>query len=91
MPQKTFQYAYQGPSRVLTSPGFAKQLSSGQTASHIKIKLQDGTIATVKLGRRYFSASGHDCRKYTVQARHEYTACTINGRWYEASPIIVSN
>ena len=91
VPQTTFHYAYQNPSRVLTTPGFARQLSSGQTGSHVKIKLQNNTITTVKLGRPYFSASGHNCRRYMVQVRHEYTACQINGRWYEASPIIVGN
>ena len=90
VPQKDFHFAYQKPSRVLANQSFAQQLASGNTGSTIKIKLHNKSITTAKLGRNYFSASGHNCRKYNVQSNHTYNACNISGRWYETSPIIIS-
>lgn len=91
VPSKTFQYAYQNPSRILSTPEFSKQLSAGSLGGVVKIRLQNNRLSTVKLGRKYYSASGYECRRYKVQARFQYSACKINGRWYEASPIIISN
>lgn len=88
VPPKTFQYSFQGPSRVLTSPDVSKQLTSGRSGSTIKVRLDDNRLTTARLGHRYFSASGYECRKYTVQPAYEYTACRIGGKWYQASPII---
>ena len=88
VPQKTFQYSFQAPSRVQTSPDFSKQLSSGRLGSTIKVRLDDNRLTTARLGRSYYSASGHECRKYTVQPAFEYIACNIGGKWYQASPII---
>lgn len=90
VPQKTFSYAYQNPSRVLTSKSFAQQLASGKNGSTIKVQLHNKAVTNIKLGRRYYSASGHNCRKYTVQSNHVYNACNIGGHWYETSPIIIS-
>lgn len=89
--QKDFQYSYQGPARVLTTPGFSKHLSSSNIGRNIRIKLPNNQPSTAKLGRKYFSASGLECRRYTVQSNNQYTACKVNGRWYEASPIIIKN
>jgi len=91
VPQKTFQYSYQSPARVLTSPDFSKHLTSSNTGSNIQIKLPNNQLSTAKLGRTYFSASGYECRKYTVQSNFQYSACKIGGRWYENSPIILKN
>ncbi len=90
-PNKAFQYSYQKPSRVLSTAGFSKQLSVGEQNHTVKIRLQNNGISHVKLGRKYFSASGYECRRYKVQSRFEYSACKINGRWFEASPIIISD
>jgi len=91
VPSKTFLYAYQNSARVLTTPSFSKKLSTGPLGDVVKIKLQNDRLSTVKLGRKYYSASGYECRRYKVQERFQYSACKINGRWYEASPIIISN
>jgi len=89
-PNKDFHYAYQSPSRVAASQSFSRELTSGKIGRTIKIKLHNKTFTTVKLGRNYYSASGHNCRKYTVQSNHAYSACNIGGRWFETSPIIIS-
>ena len=88
IPPKTFQYSYQHPSRVLTSPDFSKQLSNGKSGRIITVRLDDNKVAKARLGHRYFSANGHNCRKYTVLPSFDYTACQIAGRWYQASPVI---
>lgn len=87
IPHKTFQYAYQGPSRILVAPAFAKQLSSGKLGTIVKINKPK---ATARLGHAYYSANGNNCRKYTVNTAYEQAACNINGRWYQASSIIIS-
>ena len=88
-PKKVFQYSYQGPARVLTSPAFSAVLNKGKSGALSKIKLANNQVATAKLGRNYFSASGYECRKYSVQSSGQYSACKINGRWYDASPIVL--
>lgn len=88
-PSKVFQYTYQGPERVLTSPAFASSLTNGKSGDLSKIRLANEQVATAKLGRSYFSASGYECRKYTVQSSGLHSACKVNGRWYDASPIIL--
>ena len=90
-PAKAFQYSFKNPSRLLSTPEFAKQLSSGEHNSTVRIKLQNNEISSVTLGRSYFSANGYECRRYKVKSRFAYSACKINGRWYEASPIIITN
>ena len=44
----------------------------------------------LKLGRSYFSASGYTCKKYTQQSGQQGSACKIDGRWYNASPILLN-
>jgi len=87
---KVFQYAYQGPARVLTSPSFSNALNHGKSGDLSKIKLADNNVATAKLGKSYFSASGYECRRYSVQSSGQYAACKIGQRWYNASPIILT-
>jgi len=89
IPQKTFQYSFQSPTRSLASPGLSKQLSSGKKGSAMKVRLSNKQISAAKLGRKYFSASGHECRKYFAQSSNQYSACKIGGRWYKTSPIII--
>ena len=91
VPQKTFQYSYQSPERIVTNPDFSKHLSMSKQGTSIRIQLPNNLLATAKLGRNYFSASGFQCRKYTVQSSYEYSACNIGGKWHEASPIILKN
>ncbi len=90
IPPKTFQYGYQKPARVATSPSFSKQLTSGRTGSSIKVQLDNNQVTSARLGRKYFAASGHECRKYTISSSVDHVACHVNGKWYQASPIVHS-
>ncbi len=90
VPQKTFQYNYQGPSRVIINSDFAKQLSSGAIGKTVRMKLGNNAVENVRLGQNYYSASGHNCRRYTLQSNFQRSACKINGRWHNTSPIIIS-
>ncbi len=65
-PAKSFEYAFQTPTRTLLD-------------------------SKLRLGRSYFSASGHACKKYTQKSGQQGSACKIFGRWYSASPIILEN
>lgn len=87
IPYKAFQYSYEDPSRILVDPYFAKKLSSAKLGTVIKINSPKGTA---RLGRYYYSANGNNCRRYTVSNAHEFTACDINGKWYQVSPILIN-
>lgn len=88
VPPKVFQYAYQEPVRTSSSASFAKQLREGKDGSLVSIRLANKRATKARLGRRYFSASGYECRKYTVQTQQEYASCLIGGRWLETSPVV---
>ena len=91
-PEKVFNYVFQEPKRTQIATNFAKQLSAGKDDSLATIRLQDKSIRKARLGRQYFSASGYECRKYTIQGspqpQTEYASCLINGHWLDASPIV---
>ncbi len=89
MPDKTFQYSYKSPARSLANSALSKQLSSGKKGSAMRVKLKGNQVSAAKLGRKYFSASGHECRTYIIQSSDQYSACKIGGRWYKTSPIII--
>jgi len=89
IPQKKFQYTFQEPTRDLLSSQFSNALNQNKQKSTINVKLSKYKSATIKTGRSYFSASGHDCRKYTLQSGQQASACKIDGRWYNASPILL--
>lgn len=90
-PQKVFQYTYQEPSRSQLPGDFARQLTNNAEGSQATLRLNKKSIKRVRLGRRYFSASGYICRKYSVlqsaEPYKEYASCLIGGRWLDASPI----
>ena len=90
VPQKAFQYNYKGPTRTGIDSNFAKQLTSGKTGQTVKVKIGSNPVESVKLGQDYSSASGHQCRRYSLQSNYQRSACKINGRWHDASPIIIS-
>jgi hypothetical protein len=91
-PEKVFKYVFQEPKRSQLAANFAKQLSGGKDGSLVTIRLQDHRVKKARLGRQYFSASGYQCRKYTLQGspqpQIEYASCLINGRWLNTSPIV---
>lgn len=85
---KVFQYNYQEPVRSSSNSNLAKQLTTGIDDSVITVKLKDDTNSHARLGKRYFSASGYECRKYSIKTGGEYTACYIGGRWLETGSIL---
>lgn len=89
-PPKVFQYSYQEPSRQLENPHIAQKLSKGRVGETINIKLSNGRASSVRLGNNYFSANGHQCRKYTTKTATVKTACKINNRWYQSRPILIN-
>lgn len=88
LPPKVFKYAYQEPVRTSSSANLAKHLSTGKEGSFVAIRLENKKVAKARLGRSYFSASGYECRKYTIQTQQEYVSCQIGGRWLETSPVV---
>lgn len=88
VPQKVFQYSYLEPVRTSSSANFAKQLAAGKDGSMVSIRLKDNRATKARLGRSYFSASGYECRKYSLPAQNEYVSCLIGGRWLQTSPIV---
>ncbi len=82
-----FQYSYKDPVRTSSSTTLSKQLSTGKDGSLVAVQLKDKTTSKARLGRRYFSASGYECRKYLINTQNEYTSCFIGGRWLETNPI----
>lgn len=86
-PPLVFQYSFKDPVRTSSSPTLSKQLSTGKEGSIVNIQLKDQSTSNARLGKRYFSASGYECRKYLINTQDEYTSCFIGGRWLETSPI----
>lgn len=87
-PNKVFQYSYQEPTRQLSNSALTKKLSSGKVGDMVTTK-SAGKFTTIHLGKRYYSANGNECRRYTVNPSNEKAACKINNRWYQAKPILV--
>ena len=89
-PPKTFQFSYQEPSRQLAHSGLVQKLSKGKVGDKLTIKLASGQASTIRLGENYFSANGHQCRRYTIESSRVKSACKINNRWYQAQSIIIN-
>lgn len=89
-PPKVFQFSYQEPSRQLEYPGLAQKLSKGKLGDRLTIKLADGQSSAIRLGEKYYSANGHQCRRYTIKSSRAKSACKINNRWYQAQPILIN-
>ncbi len=87
---KVFQFSYQEPSRQLEYSGLAQKLSKGKLGDRLTIKLADGQSSTIRLGEKYYSANGHQCRRYTIKSSRAKSSCKINNRWYQAQPILIN-
>ena len=88
IPPKVFQYSYLEPKRSSSGANLAKQLTTGKVGSLVTIRLEDQNTAKARLGKSYFSASGYECRKYSLPSQSEYVSCLIGGQWLQNSPII---
>lgn len=88
---KVFNYTFQEPLRTPSTPQLSQQLTQGQEGSSVTVRLNNQRTTSARLGKRYHSASGYQCRRYFVNANDEYVACLIGGRWQDARPVIVSN
>lgn len=83
-----FNYSYRRPSRQIVSSALSLKLSKGKAGDMLYTQFK-GKKSTIRLGQRYYSASGYKCRRYTVNPSNTKAACKINGRWYQAKPILI--
>lgn len=83
-----FNYSYQEPYRQSVDSALSEKLSNGKAGDMLFTKF-NGKQTTIRLGNRYYSASGYECRKYTVNPSNTKAACKINNRWYRAKPILI--
>ena len=88
IPHKVFQYSYQEPTRSSSSANLAKQLTTGKEGSLVAIRLKDKSTTKARLGKSYFSASGYECRRYSLPTQNEYVSCLIDGQWLETNSIV---
>lgn len=87
---KIFQFSYQEPARQLEKAGLAQKLSKGKVGDKVTIRLTNGQSSTIRLGENYFSANGHQCRRYTIKSSKAKSACKINNRWFQAQSILIN-
>ncbi len=90
-PQKAFAYGFKAPKRAVVDKQFSQQLDRLKQGDRANFRQSNKKITRVKLGKRYFSASGYECRKITSQTNTPNSACKIGKRWYTASPVFSVN
>ena len=87
---KVFQFSYQEPSRQLAHSALIQKLSKGKVGDKVAIRSANGQSSVIRLGENYFSANGHQCRRYTIKSSRAKSACKINNRWYQAQSILIN-
>jgi hypothetical protein len=66
---------------------FAQDLANAGIGTVVAVN--DGTLAKVRLGEKYYSATGNVCRRFKSLGpdENEHAACLIRNSWRKARPI----
>lgn len=86
---KSFKFSQADSERSSVPASFAQYLTNGEDGTIVTVN--DGTSAKVRLGEKYYSATGNLCRRFKTigQDENEQVACLINEMWRKARPIMI--
>lgn len=85
---KSFKFSQADSERTIVPAAFAQYLINADDGTIVVVN--DGTSAKVRLGEKYYSATGNLCRRFKTigQDENEQVACLINEAWRKARPIM---
>lgn len=86
---KSFKFSQADSERSSVPVSFAQHLTNADAGAIVSF--DDGTSTKVRLGEKYYSATGNLCRRFKTIGpdENEQVACLIKETWRKARPIMI--